>query len=256
MKKLFVLFLLVALVPFSVGCSLWGGDDDEVTYPPVLTAKVTVPAAGLSLRGADVAGTDYADYTLTLGDVTLESTTYEVVAGGIEISFRGIGSVSGTEVAGTLTGKNGSYPFVYSPGTNTGAIALTFDAAGKVTAMTVGGTAVPVAVSKATIVSVKNNDVAVSATTNVVVVDNNIAFTITGSEAFDVTDEYTYSVKVSGTAVTAENFTLTQAAAGTTAVITIPAAGRVAGKAYTVAIEYIKIGDVLIGATSYSFKMP
>jgi len=92
MKKLFVLFLLVALVPFSVGCSLWGGDDDAVTYPPILTAKVVVPAAGLSLRGASVAGTDYSAYTITLNGVTLPATSYEVVSGSsnVEITFSSI----------------------------------------------------------------------------------------------------------------------------------------------------------------------
>ncbi len=53
MKKLFVLFLLVALVPFSIGC--WGDDDDDTVLPTkTLTLAKVLPAntfAG-TLRGA------------------------------------------------------------------------------------------------------------------------------------------------------------------------------------------------------------
>lgn len=57
MKKLFVLFLLVALVPFSVGCSLWGHDEDrDVLATKVITLAKVFPADLLptteSLRAA------------------------------------------------------------------------------------------------------------------------------------------------------------------------------------------------------------
>lgn len=56
MKKLFVLFLLVALVPFSVGCSLWGNDEDtDVLDYAKASVKAKLPAsivAPTSLRGA------------------------------------------------------------------------------------------------------------------------------------------------------------------------------------------------------------
>lgn len=48
MKKLFVLFLLVALVPFTVGCSLFGSNYDDPETPPTFktaTAKAVIPAA-------------------------------------------------------------------------------------------------------------------------------------------------------------------------------------------------------------------
>jgi len=56
MKKLFVLFLLVALVPFTVGCSLWGQDEDlDVIATTTESVVVTVPASevsGVNLRAA------------------------------------------------------------------------------------------------------------------------------------------------------------------------------------------------------------
>jgi len=45
MKKLFVLFLLVALVPFTVGCSLWGHDEDrDVLETKTITLAKVFPA--------------------------------------------------------------------------------------------------------------------------------------------------------------------------------------------------------------------
>jgi len=58
MKKLFVLFLLVALVPFSVGCSLWGHDEDtDVLATKVLTLGKVFPADSFveNLRPAAIA---------------------------------------------------------------------------------------------------------------------------------------------------------------------------------------------------------
>ncbi len=58
MKKLFVLFLLVALVPFTVGCSLWGHDKDEdVIEPTAITLAKTFPAGTLGgdLKAAAIA---------------------------------------------------------------------------------------------------------------------------------------------------------------------------------------------------------
>ncbi len=59
MKKLFALFLLVALVPFTVGCGLFGDNDDT---SPITTSTLTLarlfPAGTLgggSLRGATIA---------------------------------------------------------------------------------------------------------------------------------------------------------------------------------------------------------
>lgn len=69
MKKLFVLFLLVALVPFTVGCSLWGNDEDNsVLDLSKVSVSVKVPASVVSssLRGA----VPSSSLVLTIGTFT------------------------------------------------------------------------------------------------------------------------------------------------------------------------------------------
>lgn len=71
MKKLFFLFLLLSLVPFTLGC--WGSDDDDaqVTYSNVLLNQ-KLPAN--SFAAANV-----------ISDIT--KLTYEIVVGGETIVF-------------------------------------------------------------------------------------------------------------------------------------------------------------------------
>ena len=69
MKKLFVLFLLVALVPFTVGCSLWGHDEDlDVIAKTTKSATVKVPAAAISGVSARAA-VSYTTMTLTINGI-------------------------------------------------------------------------------------------------------------------------------------------------------------------------------------------
>lgn len=77
MKKLFVLFLLAALVPFTVGCGLFGDNDD--TTPVNLTrlsASATLPvsAATANLRGS-VAARLFAGFKMTINGVELVAET-------------------------------------------------------------------------------------------------------------------------------------------------------------------------------------
>lgn len=69
MKKLFVLFLLVALVPFTVGCSLWGHDEDldvlNTTKASITTKLPASAISGSSLRGA----VSYQTLTLTVDGI-------------------------------------------------------------------------------------------------------------------------------------------------------------------------------------------
>ncbi|KAF1082127.1 MAG: hypothetical protein GQF41_1767 [Candidatus Rifleibacterium amylolyticum] len=265
MKKLFVLFLLVALVPFSVGCSLWGGDDDAITYPPVLTAKVTVPAGGFSLLGA--APTTYAGYYVTVNGIMLPITDET----GNVLTFSKVLEAADTALKAELeaAGNVVKVEIFKADGTSAGALYFVTQA-GTVTTVTVSDTGVvqvtdgtttktPTVVDEEnlyTITSVTNNNVAVSATQDVVVNNGNIDFLVTVSGSVNATADAEYSVTVSGTAVTDEDFTITQANAGTTFTISIPAAERVAGKAYTVKIKYIAVDGKLLDATEFSFKMP
>lgn len=267
MKKLFVLFLLVALVPFTVGCSLWGGDDEAVTYPAALTAVVTVPAGGFSLRGATP--TTYAGYYVEVNGIMLPitdetgnvltfskilETAAEVAA---KAELEAAGNVVKVEIFKADGTSEGSLFIVTQAGTVT---TVTVSDTGVVTVSDGTTTKTPVVVDEEnlfTITSVTNNAVAVSATQDVVVVDGNIDFlvTVSGSVDADAANPQ-YSVTVSDKAVTAEDFTIVQPAAGTTFTIRIPAAERVAGKAYTVKIKYIAVDGKLLDATEFSFKMP
>ncbi len=82
MKKLFVLFLLVVLVPFTVGCNLFGGDDDgpAAVNMTKLTASAVLPASAgkPSLRGAAVAANKFENVTMKIGNITLKAVTEEL----------------------------------------------------------------------------------------------------------------------------------------------------------------------------------
>ncbi|HMM59152.1 MAG TPA: hypothetical protein PKC25_03370 [Candidatus Rifleibacterium sp.] len=85
MKKLFVLFLLVALVPFTVGCGLFG--DNEDTTPvniAKLKASVTMPdnLAGNSLRAVKVAPDKFRGFKILVGAVTLNVVAEEDLRNG------------------------------------------------------------------------------------------------------------------------------------------------------------------------------
>lgn len=84
MKKLFVLFLLVALVPFTVGCGLFGDNDDTTPVNlPVLSASLSAYPVPASLR-ADAAGLAYVNsknVTMTINGIELKPTDATLVAG-------------------------------------------------------------------------------------------------------------------------------------------------------------------------------
>ncbi len=79
MKKLFVLFLLVSLIPFAVGCSLFGDDSDDSASVNMTTlsasAKLPASAGKPSLRAATA--DKFANVTMKIGDVTLKAVSEE-----------------------------------------------------------------------------------------------------------------------------------------------------------------------------------
>lgn len=73
MKKLFILFMLVVLVSFTVGCGLFGGDDDSGAIPVVTILKASVQgfkALG-SMRTAVLDDVKAKDLTLALNGIIL-----------------------------------------------------------------------------------------------------------------------------------------------------------------------------------------
>lgn len=269
MKKLFVLFLLVALVPFTVGCSLWGSDDDNAVYTPgFVTSKVVVPAAGLNLRAA--VSNNFSLYTLTLNSgLTLRYVSHVTVGGNVEITFSGEATSAQLAALGTGTvmavlnnGIENKAPIYFPAGS--GEIKVTVAVDGTVS-VTVGGTPVVVADETDTIKSVMNGELAITSavpTTAVTVTAGKINFVIEANKEFEVVaspKNYAYSVLVGTTAVADANFALTQTPeqlAAKKATIAIDAAGRTPGEIYTVTINYIIVDGIKVGATTFKFKMP
>ncbi len=66
MKKLFALFLLVALVPFSVGCNLWSYDDPDPVATVSKSLSVKLPATAFSGIKAAVS---YDTVTMTVNGI-------------------------------------------------------------------------------------------------------------------------------------------------------------------------------------------
>ncbi|MDD3146696.1 MAG: hypothetical protein PHD82_05295 [Candidatus Riflebacteria bacterium] len=112
MKKLFVLFLLVALVPFTVGCGLFGDNDDT---SPITTATLTLsrlfPAgsfASLSLRPATSIVLNYnhlfMNVTVNGTKIPLSYKKHTIKAAGVEVEFSApvlqnvIDTIKGTSV--------------------------------------------------------------------------------------------------------------------------------------------------------------
>jgi len=92
MKKLFVLFLLVALVPFTVGCGLFGDNDDTTpitTNELVLSNLFPADTFSGSLRAATVLDITKLVYRIKLGATTIPMVykSHRSAAGGIEVFF-------------------------------------------------------------------------------------------------------------------------------------------------------------------------
>lgn len=94
MKKLFALFLLVALVPFTVGCGLFGDNDDT---SPITTSTLTLarlfPAGSFSgsLRGATTIALNYSDLFMMVEvkgtKIKLSYKKHTNKAAGVEVEF-------------------------------------------------------------------------------------------------------------------------------------------------------------------------
>lgn len=93
MKKLFVLFLLVALVPFSIGC--WGDDDDDtVLATKTLSLTKTLPAGTFAgtLRGAVVLQWSnlYMNVVKSGSTVKLPYKDHSATADGVKVIFEAV----------------------------------------------------------------------------------------------------------------------------------------------------------------------
>lgn len=187
MKKLFVLFLLVALVPFTVGCGLFGDNDDTSPVDlPILRASLSSYPVPASLR-ADAAGLAYVNsknVTMTINGIELKPSDATEVGSADPREFNINFSAFVTDTAKYNQIISGSDPIEVivktSAGTEiiqitptqaltTGTLSLVVDATtGKIdtTKVTVDAVKVPAAPKDAVALdyTVKNGDVDVATT--------------------------------------------------------------------------------------------
>ena len=165
MKKMFILFLLVALIPFGVGCFGGGSDNDVLDYTTI-TKTVNMPAtvvAGASLRAA----VSYSNFFLYLNGNKLTATAATLNADGVsyDVTFSAslpaatvsglVGATVAAKITTTLAGIETTYAeFSYAPvsSATTDVITLVVGADLKVTGVTVvtGGTTVAPTVTPGT----------------------------------------------------------------------------------------------------------
>lgn len=140
MKKMMILFLMVALVPFAVGC-FGGGDDDSVLDSTLITKTVILPGsvvADASLRAA----VSFSNFALYLNGNKLTATNCEPVGDGTyKVTFSAslpaatVAALAGQSVAAKITtnvsGTEATYAeFTYTPvsSATTDVITVTVDA--------------------------------------------------------------------------------------------------------------------------------
>jgi hypothetical protein len=112
MKKLFVLFLLVALVPFTVGCGLFGDNDDTTPVSlPVLKAAMTGIKVPASLN-AVLSPADALKYVkdrnvqITLNDVPMMPESAEETAAGVFSIIFTSGLISSDNYSRVINGNS------------------------------------------------------------------------------------------------------------------------------------------------------
>jgi hypothetical protein len=106
MKKLFVIFLLVSLVPFTVGCNgLWDfDDDDDPVATKTLTAKTILPSSTISAGTNIRAATSYNGLTMTINGITFSPTDAKDLGDGtVEVTYKATVSLT---TANAITGNS------------------------------------------------------------------------------------------------------------------------------------------------------
>lgn len=276
MKKLFVLFLLVSLVPFVVGC--FGGDSDDDVYTPA-SLELTVDG----LDKASLRAFAYADWAVELAfgsyKVVLEAKEavsgkanaavfYKQLTSDSERAVRNALLEAGNKITASLYKKGSVVPdksavFFSSASVTKMEIAITAtgvtvsindqDVAGGVEyvlaagAVTSGGVALETdATADPTVLAPVNNEVIINVAPNTELADADITAAKTNS---------TYDVKVNGVAVPQARFAPTLKDDGSID-LTVDTTGLVAGTKYTVVIYYIQVGEkILTSESTYYFTI-
>lgn len=253
MKKLFVLFLLAALVPFTIGCGLFGDNDDTTPVTVTkLTASAILPApAGASIRAAAVAANLFKGYTMTINGVTLTAETEELINGEWKVTFGAI--VSATQLA---TAQQGLVPVTIVSNTGvsivsayintenfapTAPIAITVSSvAGVITIqeVTVGNTSTPVVAADTTVTILSAVAGAGTKPTFTIVFDKDIVSTLNATIDVDVRNvkNSVYTNVASSVDFSTPSYTATTK----TMEVTLSGKTLVVGQTYEVVVRNIK----------------
>ncbi|HAE37658.1 MAG TPA: hypothetical protein DCG57_03345 [Candidatus Riflebacteria bacterium] len=150
MKKMFILFLMVALVPFAVGCFGGGSDNDAVDYTTV-TKVVNMPAdvvsGGESLRAA----VSFKKFKLYLNNHQLTAGEPTINADGVSYDVPFTISLPSSVVSSELVGKSVSAKITVNTGTEVTYISFTYTPTSSATSdkitVTVNASLQPIGVS-------------------------------------------------------------------------------------------------------------
>lgn len=262
MKKLFILFLLVALVPFSIGCFGSSSDDDGPLPDAVkLSASAVLPkAAGdnLSLRGAAVAPNHFKNVTMQIGKEVLTAETEEDKGDGTyTVTFGKVVTNAEYKAATTgivpvvITPQTGStipvIKFAMDYETITAPLAVTVTAAG------VGTPSTGTFYESGKYVTVSS----ITGTTNTLKPTFTVVF---DGDIGSIIEPKTFDVKVtSGTttaAATAADFDTSYNHLTKTMTVTLKDKSLTDGKTYTVTLnKIVSKTDILVTTTSHTFTI-
>jgi len=279
MKKLFVLFLLVALVPFTVGCGLFGDNDDTSPVDlPTLRASVTGMSVPANIRG-NLAAFQAKKVTVVINGVTLSpvaATENPAGSGKWDVDFQALvdaATIAAINTLGTVNVEvkvNGvTTTSVAVPAASVAtakSVTLPLTVAGVIdtTAVKVGGETVP-AVSDtanvATITGATNNGVAVATTQSAAVNVNSLvpAFVVTFDKDV-VLQNFTFDVGVKNVNKTEQDLTmndiLVSAVNGNTKQANVAVHGKTlsAGQTYQISVRWIKAGTMIVGSKTFFIK--
>lgn len=263
MKKLFILFLLISLVPFTVGC--WNDDDDDQVSTSNVLLNQALPAANFA-AASSIADLTKLTYELTIGTEThvFYYLSHKLEGTNIIITFyKPVVSTAVSAFVSSISGKTGDVAVKYAGTQISKETGKTLPTMTATEATNTTGVTVPVVFTTVTVPATGTGIVNTYSVTNVQVNGANISqnaaapsnvsgttptFTVNFSLGADTlpTDitTVTFSVTVKNE-TSGKSYTLTSADG-----LTI---GRASDSSVTIAVKSTNsLNEVLVVGTKYS----
>ncbi len=281
MKKLFVLFLLVALVPFTVGCGLFGDNDDTSPVDlPTLRASVTGMSVPANIRG-NLAAFQAKKVTVVINGVTLSpvaATENPAGSGKWDVDFQALvdaATIAAISTQGTVNievqvnGVTTTSVIVPAASVATArSVTLPLTVAGVIDTNTVkvGGETVPVVTDTANVATItgatngtSNTPVATTQGAAVPVDSLTPAFVVTFDKDV-VLQNYTFDVMVKNVTkaeqTLGQNDIMVSAVTGNSKQANVAVHGKTlsAGQTYQISVRWIKAGTMVVGSKTFFIK--